>query len=249
MTKFIHSISEEILRADLSTVANLFITMPNTTLHFKLIQDAIVEIALADIGFAEECDYELLAIRLLGMCGYPASNLTGFAGRPTSVAALANPGAVRDVYTVVGMIRRCQDEYYGRIVQSINRIFGFKPGVWSASAIKNLVIDQLNNMSYLLEDIKPLHPSLAVQRINHFPFTTESVVTAIKMGLPPIGSDREDNYNWINHRTIKMASVALFHGLLRWVNGRYLCPTELADPEIRQGAIIHPHCMCMCKKC
>lgn len=213
-----------------------------TTKQFETIKDSILRTALAEVGFAGERDYQLLAIRLLGMSGYPPSKFAGFSASssPTTVVTLNDPETLHNVYTTVGMIRRCQDQFYERIAKSIPRIFEFYPANLETANVKEIVLLLLQDMRFLLDTFKPMRQPPALQVIRCHPFTTEAVATAIKIALPPPPANDENPYEWINHRTIKMASVALFHGLLRWVNGRSLCPTELVDPEVRRGAIDPP---------
>ena len=70
------------------------------------------------------------------------------------------------------------------------------------------------------------------------------IVKAIRRGVPfpevipcTFPHTEIDPYDWINHRTIKLTAVAIFHGLLRWVNGMYLRPGVLVSRDTLIGTL------------
>ena len=210
--------------------------LPTMTGHlsYERIASQVIQISLSDIGFAEDAEYRALAFRTMVLNYYPTERTQLLAAGPmATVDALTDPVAIRDVCAVVEMIKDHQRQFYERVANATPYLFGLSTDKHSREVIKEYVQGLLCSMRFI-----HLHG-----RENFMPFTVPVIVRAIRRGVSfkdkeiPVPDREDDNYVWLNHRTIKLATVALFHGLLRWVNGRYLRPDVLVSQDTLIGRL------------
>ena len=202
-------------------------------LTFERLADQIAPISLAEIGFVEDAEYRSLALRKMMINYYPPERYHLGAGPMLTVDDLTDTMAVRDVCAVVEMIKDYQRQFYERVALDIPRLFCFSTEKNSSEVIKQYVRYLLCRMRFVSYHGKEsfLH------------FTVPVVARAIRRGISfgdievPFPDRELENYVWLNHRTIKLTAVALYHGLLRWVNGRYSRPDVLVSQDTLIGTL------------
>lgn len=196
------------------------------------------QFAFEDIGYGEDLDYHILAVNALASCGYPLDKLESFTDDPGRIDSLNNLSAVRDVHTVVDLIKKQQDNFYERVAGMIPWLFNINPSTQTADEIKDTVYFCLPDFRFATSHISicgsdPIVRSYTSSTV----YATAAIANAIKKGIFKV----DLNYAWINHRVIKHTVVAIMHGLLRWANGRYVRPAELVSWKVRIGMSNTPY--------
>ena len=194
-------------------------------------------VSLADIGFAHDAEYRALALCKIVTNYYPTGRRERLKhGTVVTVDALTDPAAIRDVCAVVEMIKDHQMQFYERVALYTPHLFGFSTEHHSREDIRDYVRSLLTYMRFLRKHGEE----------RFLPFTVPAIVKAMRRGIlfpeviPCTYPHTEiDPYEWINHRTIKLTAVAIFHGLLRWVNGRYMRPDVLVSRDTLNGTLSH----------
>lgn len=198
----------------------------------QIMEADIRQIALSDVGFVEDSTYGLTIVRRLMFCGYPSEFLFTF--DPDSDPVVTHPRALEDVKALTRMIKRAQSKFYERVAVTTADIFQIDPAHTTSRDIRELVTELLDNCKFLYLEFDGLKPKKDGGRKFKSPFVVPAFSRAIKSAVD-FEIDDDKSLQWINHRTIQMTAVGLYHGLLRWTAGKYNRCNALLMPKVLIG--------------